>query len=212
MKNAYCNIAGLCAVVIVPIAVCTGVILWMIFGNLVPTSTCPDADMCLTATQLNNSISDSYIVDVPAARLVFIASWSSTISFGLISALMTMYSFSLAKTWLHTSNSKDSKSRCPTPYETSIILRVLNAEVLTVFQLWWGKVKKIFWNKEIDSEARTRSSSGSSSVMRGATLAFVIAIIAGYVSVISLHYWANIDPQCTSTSDGYLSAHRHRIH
>lgn len=100
---------------------------------------------------------------------------------------MTMYSSSLAKRWLHTSLSEGSKPGCPTPYETSIVLRVLNAEILAVVQLCWGKIKSVFWNKENATEAMVRSST----VMRGAVVAFMIAILARYVTIISLISEAN---------------------
>ncbi|KAF1971268.1 hypothetical protein BU23DRAFT_570044 [Bimuria novae-zelandiae CBS 107.79] len=140
LASYYKTIAISCAWVVLPMTVFTAVVLWMIFHHKIAPSVCPNPDMCLTAAELNNSISGAYIVDFSAAHLVFIASWSSTVSFMLTGVLMTLHGFSLARRWLRTTQSGDSYL-CPTPYQTSLTLRLINAEGL-VLGCWAGELSK----------------------------------------------------------------------
>lgn len=68
--------------VLFPMVMFTVVILWMILVHPIQPSDCPMDDFCMSPAQLHHTAftSSDYIVEFPVARLVFIASWSSTLS------------------------------------------------------------------------------------------------------------------------------------
>lgn len=181
LRDYYKSVAISCAWVVLPMVAFTSVIIWMIFKHQIALTSCPHEELCLSATELNNTASEgsgNYIVDFPAARLVFIASWSSTISFALTGVLMTMYGSSLARDWLRTSQSEQNLGACPTPYQASVILRLLNAEMVVLCHLAWDTLRSTFWRAEEAKEHGIRQKSKSPRVMRAAIIAFVVAIFA----------------------------------
>jgi hypothetical protein len=75
------NILLLCMLVIIPITAFTATMLRLVFGNKTDAGQCAYQELCPN----NGSISGidtehNYYVDYPAARLAFVASWSSTVS------------------------------------------------------------------------------------------------------------------------------------
>jgi hypothetical protein len=62
-------------------AIFTAVTMGLVFQNMVTARDCAYPDFCShNATQNGTDTAKYYYVDVSAARLVFIASWSSTVS------------------------------------------------------------------------------------------------------------------------------------
>lgn len=98
----------------------------------------------------------NYYVDYPAARLVFLGSLSSTISFSLVGVLMAIYSYSIACELLSVSQARDDLGALPDPYQTSMLLRVLNAELLSLWELGFVEILRAvfklrlpFWKSDI---------------------------------------------------------------
>ena len=115
--------------IVAPMIAFTAVLLWLIFGHLINNRDCPNPDLCQPRSERNYTFGKGdYLVDLPAARLVFIASWSSTVSFTLVGVMMSIYSYVVARQWLHLSHSGISDA-LPTPYQTNTLFRVLNSEL-----------------------------------------------------------------------------------
>lgn len=154
--------------------------------------------------ELNNSFPGVYIVDYPAARLAFIA-----LSFALTVAVMTIYAMLLAREWLRVTRSGDTRA-CPTPHQTIVVIRILNAEIFVLLQLLWESMKAMHrrWS---DIGPGRSSRSRSPRVIRGAAAAFTMAVVARYkplelstsshigsiiTTVCSLQPQPNRDPEC----------------
>jgi len=174
------KITFLCALTIVPMLAFTATLLWLIFDNLIEPDKCPFPELCPftnNATKIDKAT--TYTVDYDAARLVFIASWSSSLSFTLIAVIMTVYGYITAQQWLRLSKSTPGRaSTSPTPYQTSVLLRILNAEYLILLTLICRKIKEVFWhhNKSDRGLAKTPS------LVRQSIWIFVSATVARYVS------------------------------
>lgn len=168
-----------CCLICIPMFAFTGVIIWLIFGHSIPTSTCVHEELCLTSEQLNQTIASShYIVNFPAAQLVFIASWSSTLSFALLGTLMTIYAYSLARDWLYITEQHRRDAKNPTPYQTSVIFGLINADMRALYDLFLGKIKSTFWMNE-----ESGNSSRSPRILRCSCVVFVLGIIGRYILV-----------------------------
>jgi hypothetical protein len=75
------NILLLCMLVIIPITAFTATILRLIFGNKTDARQCVYQELCPNnGTMSGIDTQHNYYVDYPAARLAFVASWSSTVS------------------------------------------------------------------------------------------------------------------------------------
>jgi hypothetical protein len=129
------------------------VILGIVYSKLV-TSNCPDVELCRGSDFANSTSNHVYYVDYPAARLAFISSWSSTVSFALVSFLMAFSAYINAAELLGASESGEQDS-LPTPHQMSVLLRVLNAELMVLWDLAALRVKSVFWRAEKDSSDPT---------------------------------------------------------
>lgn len=84
IQRQKCDILILAFVTAGPMVAFTATILAMVLGYKYSTVECAHADFCSTSKNMSiNGTADTqyYYVDFPAARLVFIASWSSTVGF-----------------------------------------------------------------------------------------------------------------------------------
>ena len=74
------NIILLCLLITMPMAAFTATILWLVFRYKIDHMQCAYQELC-PKDGLNNSTNNAnnYYVDFPATRLIFIASWSSTV-------------------------------------------------------------------------------------------------------------------------------------
>ena len=79
-RSAHRSIILLCLLVTIPMVAFTATILQLVFGYRVDDMQCAHQELC-PKNGLNNNIDtvDNYYVDFPAARLAFVASWSSTV-------------------------------------------------------------------------------------------------------------------------------------
>lgn len=157
-SNDVRKILFLCLLIILPMASFTAITIWLIFAHRIDDLQCPYQDLCLTSSSLNQSFTSAdYIVDFSAAKLVFIASWSSTVSFTLIGVLMAMYAYTVARQWSQQPNTCPQQLP-PTPYQTSLLFRAINAEYQLLLDMAVRKIQDVFWKAtKADKMSRTPS-------------------------------------------------------
>lgn len=66
--------------------------------------------------------------------------------------LMTLFGYLIASQMLRTS-STDQSTMLPSPYQTSILMRVLNADILALWDLGARKMEDVFWLKKLSSDS-----------------------------------------------------------
>lgn len=90
------------------------VILWIVFHYRVT----PSKFASLSGMQLkaNEDETEYYYVNFSATRILFVASWSSTVAPMLVGAIMTLSLFPISRKLFQISRS-DNTSRLPTPYQ-----------------------------------------------------------------------------------------------
>jgi len=142
-----------CLLVTTPMLSSSLVILYIVYSKLI-TSNCPDEELCRGSNSANSTSRNAYHVDYPAARLAFISSWSSTVSFALISFLMAFSAYINAAELLGASE-RGEQDLLPTPHQMSTLLRVLNAELMVLWELATSRIKSVFWRAEKDSSDST---------------------------------------------------------
>jgi hypothetical protein len=111
------------AIVSVPLALFSGVLLALVFRYRITQSTSPFSDL-----RLANGENDSlyYYVNFPAARLIFVASWSSSVAPTLVSFVMALSLFPTASKLFKNSKAQNGTRRLPTPYQVRCDLFVLH--------------------------------------------------------------------------------------
>jgi hypothetical protein len=125
---------------------------------------------------MNATSKSSYYVDFPATSLVFISSWSSTISFALVGLLTTMYGYCIAAQLLRKSVSERKTGTGLTPYQTSLTIRALGADMLALWELSQPKGRKAL--------RRVTFSGGESAkplALRKATVLSCLGVLGRYV-------------------------------
>jgi hypothetical protein len=121
------------ALVAVPMVIFTIVILALVFSNILEDTACPHGDICPEQPLVNITSKSHYYVDYPAARLVWISSFSSTVSFAMIGVIMAMFAYHSAAQLLAASSQSGEAKRLLSPYQTSLLLRILNSDY---FSIW----------------------------------------------------------------------------
>jgi hypothetical protein len=121
-----------CGLVVIPMIAFTITLLCIVFSKIVSLDRCPYPDLCPT----NSTDSAYYYVDFPVGRLAFVSSLSSTISFALMAALMTMYGFIAARRLLSASESTEALGYMPSSFEISVLVRLLNAEMFPLLEMF----------------------------------------------------------------------------
>ncbi|KAF9701743.1 hypothetical protein EKO04_000960 [Ascochyta lentis] len=111
----------------------TVAILTIVFVNEVNLEYCPHPELCPYLDNSGPSNSSEYYVDVSVGRLAFVSSLSSTISFALVASLMTLYGYVVAKQMLRASIQCNKKATLPSPYYMSTLIRILNAEIVPLW-------------------------------------------------------------------------------
>lgn len=150
------------------------VILYIVYANLV-TPTCPLEELCQGSELRNGTSKAFYFVDFSAAQLAFISSWSATVSFALVGFLMVFVSYANASSLLQASE-RDDQDDLPSPHQMSVLLRVLNAEMMILWDLASSKVKRIFWNREKETENMQHTSP----ILSTSVIVLLISIAARY--------------------------------
>jgi hypothetical protein len=78
------DIVILCLITVLPMIAFTATILLLVFRYNFYTDRCTHPELCFNAnygSSNDTNMADYYFVDYPAARLVFVASWSSTVRY-----------------------------------------------------------------------------------------------------------------------------------
>ena len=75
---------------------------------------------------------------------------------------MAIYSYVAASKFMKISalsSGQDSllQNSLPTTYQTSVLLRILNAELFTLYSSAYHKLKKVFWTKEMDDKHKAQA-------------------------------------------------------
>ena len=169
------RIVLICALIFVPMTAFTILTLWLIFAHLIQETACPYPELCPDPSSFNGTDRAAYyIVDFPAAQLVFIASWSSTVSFSLISTVMAIHAYTAARQFLSLSdNDQSTTSEYPTPYQTGLMIRLLNAELMTLWSMFCHTIKDTFWRKKASVSGRRNKAP----VVRTSLFIFVAALV-----------------------------------
>jgi len=165
------------SIVVVPMISFTVVILVLVFHNLASDLDCPYSEICPQSPLINVTKASHYYVDFPATRLVFVSSWSSTVSFALVSALMSIYAYCAARRLTEASVSQD-QSRClPTSYETSLVVRLLNADYLSLWELSrpWRR-----WSFRRSTKSESPGRATKPTVLRASIFVLCLAVLARY--------------------------------
>jgi hypothetical protein len=171
-KIATRRILSICFLVTIPMVAFTTTVLWLVFGNILGETECPYPELCPDLNGTNGTdFRNNYYVDFPAARLVFIASWSSSLG----AALMSIYSYVTAAQFGRISELDLPTNRLPTPYQMTLIFRVLNAELMTLLNLVTLKLREVFWNRQRSEGAREQSS-----LLRASLIVFASGVFARY--------------------------------
>ncbi|KAF2731951.1 hypothetical protein EJ04DRAFT_554397 [Polyplosphaeria fusca] len=134
-KSPVTKIVIVASMVVIPMVVFSIAILALIFTHQMEKVTCPYEDLCPMLNQTDNNY---YYVDYSATQLVFIASWSSSISLSLISMLMFLFSYLTARRILLKSHERDS-SDLPTPFQLALLIKILNGELLALYDFFMYK-------------------------------------------------------------------------
>ncbi|KAJ4288110.1 hypothetical protein N0V90_012127 [Kalmusia sp. IMI 367209] len=161
-----------CLIITTPMLVSSLVILYIVYANLV-TSNCASQELCPASGLVNTTSKGFYYVDFSAARLAFVSSWSATVSFALVGFLMAFASYANASALLRASE-RDDQEDLPSPHQMSILLRVLNAELMILWDLTLSKIKRVFWNREKDSE----NVQPTSPILNTSVIILLIGIVA----------------------------------
>lgn len=163
-----------CLIVTTPMVVSSLIILGIVYSNIV-TSDCASQELCPGSGAINITSASFYFVDFSAARLAFISSWSATVSFALVGFLMAFASYANAASLLRASE-RDDQDDLPSPHQMSVLLRVLNAEMMTLWDLGLSKFKSVFWDRKKDFEGVQRTSP----VLNTSLILLLISITARY--------------------------------
>ncbi|ORY07935.1 hypothetical protein BCR34DRAFT_590145 [Clohesyomyces aquaticus] len=146
-----------CALVTTPLLASSIIILYIVYANLV-SSNCSNQELCSRSEFSNITSKGIYFVDFSAAKLAFISSWSSTVSFALVGFLMAFAAYASGLELLRASVDNGDQEQLPTPHQMSVLLRVLNAELMALWDLGVYKIKSAFRKQDPDREARHKTS------------------------------------------------------
>jgi hypothetical protein len=173
------NILIACSLVVLPMVVFTSAFLVFVFANTVNNPGCSFEDLCATSGLLNATSKSSYYVDFSATSLVFISSWSSTVSFALVGVLMTMYGYSIAAKLLGASASEQKYATGLTPYQISLLIRTLGAQMLVLWELSQPTGRRAL--------RRLKSREGYSATtdaLRKAAAVLCLSVLGRYVNIL----------------------------
>lgn len=124
--NAKKDIFLACAVIAVPMLLLSGLLLGLILGYRVRQ---PDTlSSSLHFAQAADSDHSAFYVNFDATRLITVASWTSSVAPILPTFLMTLFSYSTAQRIMR-SSADGRVGELPTPYQLSLLLGILGAEI-----------------------------------------------------------------------------------
>jgi hypothetical protein len=159
------------SIVVIPMVAFTTVLLVLVFDNLADYLHCPHEEICPESPAVNHTSSSHYYVDFPATRLVFVSSLSSTISFALVGALLSIYAYCAAARLTKASVSANQNKCLPTSYQTSLLVRLLSADYLSLWELWRGPFRS-------GTKAKCHATAAKPTILRASIVVFCLAIFA----------------------------------
>ena len=163
------------SIVTIPMITFTIVILVLVFANLAEHLHCPYDNICPNSSLVNATRSSYYYIDYPATRLVFVASWSSTVSFALVSALMSTFAYSAATQLTAASHSQDGDREWPNTYQTSLLIRVLGADYFSLWEMLRSWTRRCFQSHTLRASHKDNR---KPAVLRASVIALSIALLA----------------------------------
>lgn len=163
-----------CLIVTTPMLISSLVILSIVYANLV-TPRCPSKELCPASGLINTTSRAFYYIDFPATQLAFVSSWSATVSFALVGFLMAFASYANASALLKASDGEEQDD-LPTPHQMSVLLRVLNAEMVVLWDMAVARVKSVFWSREEETDAVKRSSP----ILNTSAVVLLVSVAARY--------------------------------
>jgi hypothetical protein len=172
-KSHSRKIVVYCLLITTPMIASSLAIARIVYANLV-NENCPFEELCPGSDVIGATSASYFYVDFPAARLALISSASSTLSFTLIGYLMTITTYNTAASLLRTSKT-GLHEELPSPYQLSVLLRVLNAELMVLWTLAWSKVRRVFWHGERTGDSRPPH------ILRTGVVVLITGIIARFV-------------------------------
>ncbi|KAF1840313.1 uncharacterized protein K460DRAFT_421289 [Cucurbitaria berberidis CBS 394.84] len=162
-----------CSLVFVPMVAFTVTLLSIVFSRRVDLQHCPFPELCPDLNSLNSLHGSNYYVDFSVGRLAFVSSLSSTISFALVAALMAMYGFIAARQLLDVSASNRAHENLPSPYRTSILVRLINAEMFLLWDVWVRKIHTALGRRQ----SRKKKHQHSPPIIRKALFVFTLSLL-----------------------------------
>lgn len=115
-KKSHSKILWLAFVSFVPLTAFSVTILILVFRNLV--STVPSDSTLLMNNGVSTISGGYYLVNFQAARLLFLASWSSTVAPKVTGFITALFLFPVAKRYLKSSQEQRLQD-LPSPYQVS---------------------------------------------------------------------------------------------
>jgi hypothetical protein len=89
---------------------------------------------------------------------------------------MTIYSYIAAFRLLQVSQESNVSMRLLTTYQITVLIRLLNAEFMALYNSALCKLKNVFWERSMSS-----NSAGAPQLLKLSTLVLSVCLLAGYV-------------------------------
>jgi hypothetical protein len=120
------------AVMTIPMLVFTGLLLGLVFHYRVTQNDFISGDLAFDSDRNHANV---YFVRISATTLTTVASWSSTIAPILVGFAVTLVSYPVAKGLL-TASEKHNTAQLPTPFQLSLIVRIISSSSFPAFWRW----------------------------------------------------------------------------
>ena len=147
MAGKFKDIGRAFFLVSIPLLAFSVVLLGLVFHFRVSHGHVPYSNLDFPGSQDEAGV---YYVNFGATMLIFVASWSSSLAPALVGFALTMFSFPIAHSYLQHSR-EQRKTGLLTPYELSIVLRLLTGGTLGAL---WAWVKYLYtWRRRRQSQA-----------------------------------------------------------
>lgn len=122
--------------IVLPMLIFPGVLLGLVYAYRVQQVAPLHSNLALPGETPESGV---YYVNLPATRLIFISSWSSSVAPLLIGSFLTLFSYSVAQKLL-TDPREAGKPVLPTPYQFTLLLGMLKDS--SIKTLWtWAKYR-----------------------------------------------------------------------
>lgn len=113
-----------------------------VFANIVPN----EKSFYVNDQNVKQSLGSAFYVSVSASKLLFVASWTSTVVMTLIPIAMLLFSYPVAQKLIQHSDNQ-SLHDLPSPYQFDLLVRVLFGSTSSLWFLFWylidSKKKKL---------------------------------------------------------------------